>query len=395
MTVLCAGGPSQPKPGVVDDVIYAAGFLGLVQLAPGLEWLIPFIPLLGNLAYHTPDLCSTDPPGFATFTGADALALAIADPGPAGHTARQKVADTLATVAWHVLCECVTGGTPAIPAAPPAPVVPQMVAANTSWPCERQTMHLAGGLSTTIAFMNAFFMAAQELHPTSARFTVVQTPSGSVHPLIDWQLRFNRPTPAPTQVIVPLGTFGPGTNQVTVPWPATYGTLELDATAHAATTDILDYCVEAFCDMPPGIPVGNDQAGCCPPDPAITAQLQLITDMLQEIVGSQTTTTRSYAEGTVHAGLTGSGTISLVDSAIAVKVTITTDNGALRTKAGSPTYLYDRGFIVPIAAEGPIRGVTRLVYNPQVYQLPPPTDAIGYQLGAGITASITELVRGP
>jgi hypothetical protein len=134
---------------------------------------------------------------------------------------------------------------------------------------------------------------------------------------------------------------------------------------------------------------------CCPPDPALQSQLSQILNLLNSIYSGMAPPPRSYAESTVHAGLTGGGTIAIQPACVAVKVTITTDNPALPSRAGSPLYLFDRGFIVPIAAEGPIRGQTRLVYNPQLYVLPPLTDHVGYQFGTGVTGSITELLRGP
>jgi hypothetical protein len=56
-----------------------------------------------------------------------------------------------------------------------------------------------------------------------------------------------------------------------------------------------------------------------------------------------------------------------------------------------PPYLFNRGYIVPIALEGPIRTNVRLVYNPQLYFLPELADSIGYQLGPSIVATILEL----
>lgn len=120
-----------------------------------------------------------------------------------------------------------------------------------------------------------------------------------------------------------------------------------------------------------------------------------IMQLLQLIYQSLPVSLSAYAESTVHNALTGHGTITLVNVCLAVRVDITADTTGFTTDIGSPNFLFDRGFIVPIALEGPIRTPTRLVYNPQLYPLPPLTEQIGYTLPPGVTIKITELIRGP
>jgi hypothetical protein len=126
------------------------------------------------------------------------------------------------------------------------------------------------------------------------------------------------------------------------------------------------------------------------------AQLQVIINLLNGLqLGSSPPPLSALVETAVHSGLHDGGSILLRGDTIWVKVTITTDNPALPVGAGVPPYLFSRGFIVPIALEGPIRTNVRLVYNPQLYELPPLADSIGYQLGVGIIATLTELRAGP
>lgn len=396
MTTLCGGGASAPKAGVVDDIVYAEGFLGLIQLDPALLWLVPFIPLLGNLALHTPDLCATDPPGFPTFSASDAVALAIADPGEAGHTARQKIVDTITTMAWYVLCECSSTSTPATPSAPAAPVQPLVHAPAPVTAAACQTQARGPNAFTSIG-------AGNPLAPTqpnfitgasSSRITVTLQSTGAgphdAHTQWDfiWRNAANSIIQQDTRTTSAYGSFA---YDIAVPQTAISVQIQVTCTGAASTTDTASASIDFYCcGATPGSTLSP-----CPPDAALHDQVELILSLVQGLYASNSPAIASYAEATVHAGLTGGGTITLVDDTLAIRVDITTDNALLRTQAGTPTYLYDRGFIVPIAAEGPIRGVTRLVYNPQVYQLPAPTDSVGYQLGAGIVASITELVRGP
>jgi hypothetical protein len=163
------------------------------------------------------------------------------------------------------------------------------------------------------------------------------------------------------------------------------------ASQHAIETYALEFSF--FCSTAqPGTPVTD----CCPPDPILMAQLQVIINMINGIhAGGGTPPLTGLVETTAHPGLTGGAALMLRADTIAVRVDITTDNPALPTAPGVPTYLFDRGFVVPIAHEGPIRTQTRLVYNPQLYYLPALADSVGYQLGVGIIATITELAPAP
>jgi hypothetical protein len=117
--------------------------------------------------------------------------------------------------------------------------------------------------------------------------------------------------------------------------------------------------------------------------------------MVKAIYEGMPSSPHSYAEGTVHAGLTGNGSVTFVGDAIAVKVAITADTTGFRISSGDPPFYWSRGYIVPITAEAPVRRPVRLVYNPQQYELPALTDSIGYTLPPGLTISITELTAGP
>jgi hypothetical protein len=103
----------------------------------------------------------------------------------------------------------------------------------------------------------------------------------------------------------------------------------------------------------------------------------------------------SYAEGFRHSNLSGDGTLNLSGDAIAYRVEIVTDNPALGQLVGTPPYLLDRGFLVAITPEGAERTQVRLVYNPQLIELPLSAVRLGYHFGPGVIANVVELLRGP
>lgn len=136
MTAICPGGANGiPKPGVVDHMIFADGLLGLVDLAPGMQWLIPFIAGLGVLTYETPAVCLAGPVGFPTFTGPELVAVALADPGPLGFSGRQKVLDTLQTIFWYAFCDCSGATTPSLPTVPSDPGNVQVSGSSSNQVC--------------------------------------------------------------------------------------------------------------------------------------------------------------------------------------------------------------------------------------------------------------------
>jgi len=75
-------------------------------------------------------------------------------------------------------------------------------------------------------------------------------------------------------------------------------------------------------------------------------------------------------------------------------VTLTTIPARLGEAAGDPTRIFDAGYVTTITAEAP-QTTTRLTFGEQLILLPQLTEQIGYSLGAGVVATITEITRGP
>jgi hypothetical protein len=112
------------------------------------------------------------------------------------------------------------------------------------------------------------------------------------------------------------------------------------------------------------------------------------------LVSGSATPPHSYADATVHAGLTGAGSFTLHDAALALRMEVTAGIPVDRQYAGNPVYYFDVGHVTPLINGSPLRG-ERLVYQKQLKLLPSLTDSIGYTFSQGVVVNITELVRGP
>ncbi len=423
MTGLCGGGASHSRassPAVTYLIGAAAVAVTVETLGLSAVWA-DLIAYAAGQTFTTSTFCATDPPSMPVFGASDVADIFTSNP-IASPTGWGKLRDLVAIGAWLTFCECATGSTltpPAAPTYPPTgavltpPSVPGLTAGAcwdqaTSWTTPNLsgvpgytdlTAHIApvSGTPISVQAQTGWFINAYPIPVGANNIQLTLNPSGS-----NWSLFFMYLwTNSTTRTDGNLYIWPPTTPKST---PTTAHIVALPANSnywsfHAAsgfpnqvTAETYAAELSFFCaDTAPGLPAVD----CCPPDPILMGQLQHILNLVEGLYAALPTPLSSYAESTVHAGLSNGGTITLGASTIAVKVTITTDNPGLRTGVGVPTFLFDRGYIVPIAVEGPIRGQVRLVYNPQLYELPPLADQIGYQLGVGIVASLTELVRGP
>ena len=143
---------------------------------------------------------------------------------------------------------------------------------------------------------------------------------------------------------------------------------------------------------------GQDPNGvstpCCPPDPLLDQKLTSIVQMLQVLGNHLVVGNASLVSSTVHAGLSGAGTITLVHACAAIRVNVTSSLTNWPANPGSPTYYLSLGFITSVAVGAPLKG-WRLVYQSQTYPLAPYADQIGYTLPPGVTIDIIEELAGP
>lgn len=396
MTALCGGGTSGPKPGVAELILYDAGGIANLMLRTGNFWLAIAAPLVGVLAYEALNFCGGDPPQLPVFTQAEAQALNQIIVGPDLTSALAKYKDTVLYNLWFDYCQCTSAPQPKITQAMPQPaglqIISQSNACKTDAPWEPigQPWASDGTLSTFAGFQGDIAPGATAII-WSGTSTPVAGGGWAPGPL---NLQF---TTAADQLVpgyevgnAPIATLpvlGPFQIQLDVPQTGTAAKFNVSYQPQAGPGAVnqIHAQLDSLC--------GAASGDCCPPDPMVAAQLQKILDQLQQLLAGSAGQ-GTYKESNIHNGLSGSGRVSLGLGTVAVRVDITTDNPSLPVLPGNPPYLWDRGFIVPLAAEGPIRRQTRLTYNPQLYPLPPQAEQVGYQLGAGIVATVTELVIG-
>ena len=402
MTALCGGGASGPKPDVGNNIIYnAAGLAALLEFS-GYGALATLAVILGTLLYDATTLCSTDPPAQPTFTVAELEALFTFQPSTDFTSGLGKLKDLVANILWFQLCQCTSVTTPPLPA-PTALPPAAFIGSGTGTACGEFTSgehQIIGGVAqqhsiipptdVTLVF-TADFIANSVLLPVGATSVVLtgtldtSTYTGAGNPA-SILYQFNNGTALVGGAGGVTFPSAPATRQLTIAVPA--GATRVSIFLVKAFTTSYEIDGHAILDCVCPGPGAAAQAGCCPPDPTLVAQLNAIYNLL---VGLKPP---SVKEDTVHSGLSGNGTIPIGAQCIAIKVDITTDIAGAIIDAGSPSYYFNRGYIVPITLEAPIAATRKLVYNPQVFALPNLTESIGYSLPTGLVIKITELIAG-
>lgn len=185
---------------------------------------------------------------------------------------------------------------------------------------------------------------------------------------------------------------GIGTNVTAVTQPTTDPTAtyfavyihNLDSSPHTGLINISMMC-------PVGISLPQP---CCAPDPILEGELQQILQYVQAIYAGLPIPPSSFAEATVHSGLTGSGSITFSGVPIALKVQLTTVPGWVGFDVGDPDFYFDVGHVSFGTSEGNYES-TRITYVDQVVTVPVLAGTLGYSLKNGVVASVTELLPGP
>lgn len=416
MTVICLGGTSSPQPWA-SPVLFLSGETLAAILTDGIGTSIWYdlVAYAGSQTFTLSGFCAADPPAVPVFSAADILDIINPDPFLPG-TGMQKLNDLLAIGVWHVFCRCDSGAPPTVvvpPAYPAAaPVLnPTNAPGATVPPCwDKITLafesngHDQNLGSQLLPWTSTVAVVGDGTAPSLVAATI---PTGITN--VTYDVHVNNSASATDSLYLTLEQYQGNGNQADFTqmalilnrnahatgniainnlarsWSVMFG-VNAGAATLSATVEIKFFCPG----QTPNMPV----TPCCPPDPTLLAELSRIEAMLQSIYSGLPSAIRSYAESTVHAGLTGNGSFLIGASTIAVKVALTTVPAYLGEAAGDPVVLFDAGYITPIAAEAPLRG-DRIRYNPQQFDLPAATEMLGYTLAGGVVATVTELVRGP
>lgn len=394
MTV-CATGSH--KKSTSPDFLHVDSAQYLSFLPPAVQWLATFLPYLPPYERDVNAFCALEPPDFPTLDALDLWAIIQRDPISVSATAINKVMQVVEHYAWYLLCECTSGGTPAPPAAPAPPAglplinPPALVSPPDAAPCATFTSTNAfcwvagSGFSP---FPAAFSMMGGSV--SALRVTLVNTICSGAGSTLNGFITFQSATGV-TLRNDPI-TAGPGATVTVVsyvPAGAANAVFGMNV-AGSGGSQLIGSKVESFCNgAGPG-----PQMPCCPPDPGLLAKLDQVVAMVTLI--QRQAVPFGYVPGVAtHAGLVGSGEFA-VQGLLGFLVQLTSVPPELGVEAGSPTTLFDAGWVTCGTADGWEKS-TRVEHNPRlvVPEAMGLVTRIGYSFAPNVVATITELVREP
>jgi hypothetical protein len=411
----CGGAPANIKPGY-ERLVYigAAAVEAFVagKASPIIAELVA--PIIAQTTYDLLHICSNGDPGDPGITAADiALALDFTSP-----VFNQPAVDKLQQWFIHQMfptwCDCSDGTSPP-PAAPsplpPASKNPGLPSGPTAGPCwdvtnqhvqnpngttsfwdEVTTLWLPGPLLNLIIPGGGPHGGATIPTGTTAfTYHCVCTTTGDTSQTCQLVMQLLDSALNPTTASIQFGLLNSDrTGTVQIPSNSVYWQITQIASSRATTfkasMELSFNCT--------GQGPGQVDVPCCPPDPLIDQRLQAILQLEQAIYAALGNQLNSYATSTVHAGLSGSGSIAIGTSCIAARVQLTTIPPWVGKKIGSPTVYFDVGFVTALVAGYPYTP-QRIEYANMHMSFPPLTDQIDYTLENGVVATITELTRGP
>ncbi len=392
MTLVCpSSGPSRIKTGTLGTLIYASGGAAILSEF-GVPWLVTAAAALGIISFETTTLCASDPPAMPTWTDADTFALYTADPGPAGHTARDKITQLLGNLVWYQACECITGPQPTPPAPPADPGGTSIVSTGAPQPVTPCVTFVSAGGATLGAGVG-LHLGGPSFIGRNATWVLVSWTSTLVGPSPAFQIRLNQEITGPPVVLVDTTAHvvNAPSGSVLLPILATVDFIDFQAGFVVAGTTISNFQLRAdiYCDgqLPTDV-----QQPCCPPGPGTQATLDailtIVTLMQRQIAPF------GYVPGTVHAGLSGNGQFS-VQGILGLAVDLTTTPGRAGLEVGDPNQLFEVGWINVGTADGwgPRQFITSdpFIYRPVAGDV----TLVGYSIPADVVVTITELVREP
>lgn len=429
MASFCSGGLSSPKSGVVGQVTATVEAVAATLALAGLELPAGVVALIGaGINFYAPTFCANDPPPDPHPTQQD-LADALNWGVPSVNLpAIFKYQQWFLSHYWYDICQCTNGATPVSPVlsppgqstdSPRLPTGPNQPCFQNSYsdsfPVQAsgvRTHDLTGQLLPTSGSPILVQMPlngnvvdnqpAWPISPTVTEFSAVgtrhqQDTSMNVGSQLATTFLTYSAAGAFLGSLLLLQNGSQETNTTVVRkgaasvWPA--------AATHYAITS-----VTAASALGPNIALQSDtidvvgtcsggplEQACCPPDPSIDARLNQIISYLQFLMGQHPTTSTSWTDGIRHTGLTLSGRVQLAAGVTGVRVEVTQVPPTSAIITGDPTFYWEMGFITPIAVDIPLRG-QRLVFNPEIFSLPPQTTGVAWSLPQLCTINLVELI---
>jgi hypothetical protein len=392
----CSVGISGAKAGIQPRIYFDTAFMGSI-LPVQLQWMKPFLPYLPPIYLNTDTYCLNDRPQYPNLVEATFAALLAGDQFGATAQAAGLVTQAVLAGAWDVLCECKSVATPPPPSPPVPPVnLPVLNPTSVTTTClyqasPKKVQNAAGGEGNifggpsnadNVQFKipnnatGVHFVLHSEGTPGIGTYNNEWTyyPYGLDN---KWTtlMDFHQNTVPETFNWTPAN-FAPGGFNLGI---ADTGTMNADNRFWAEVT--------VQCNSGP-----QNGTPCCT-DPAALAMLVQLKEMVTLI--QRQNVPFSSVPGIVHAGLTGTGNIE-IQGLLGASVNLTTLPPWLGTIAGTPDRIFDAGYVTFGTDDG-YDSTFRITHQAQVY-LPPRASAftdLGFSLGVGVTATITELLREP
>jgi hypothetical protein len=396
MTALCGGGASSLNAGLPGLITLTSTAIGGILQNSGSPWAVPLSAALGLITDDFNTLCTTDPPGYPTWSVGDYALLLSPVPLPGRDVALQKLSDQVETYLWYQMCHCNSTTTPARPAAPAAPAdAPTLNPPSagpsypTGLPCFTADFHINSLTSSPWATM--------AVQPMSGVTYLNVTTTG---------LPASVTTGSHTTTFSALNASGTSVGGVSI--FVTHTTRNASGTSALPSSAVgyvigfqntggmpnnFDYTihVDGYCGYNPSIPGGPSPASC-PPDPFLQIQIDQILQLVTLI--QRQSVPFAYISGTLHSGLTGTGVVSVSGIlGVLANASVPTPTSLL---PGTPDVRLPIGRLNLATADGYTDRV-ELVTDSQVFfpRAAGVYTSIGYTLEPGVTLALTELVREP
>lgn len=416
MTALCGGGPSGPKPGQ-PAVSYLTGnaLENILQVVFGVsEVWASIIVFAAAQSIDWSVLCATDPPAMPTLTGTEVLDI-LATPWDVTQPAFQRAQDLILIGLWYYGCQCTTTSQPTPPTWPTYPTgAPQVNPPGTPVGTQGPCLNTSGSITVGATRAQPPTLANSAFAPGLATTTVTPHTSGIgtqavVIPATSTQYgndaEINNTQGFSSQELLGdcFDSAGVYINQVAfvaggshhvfqslVNWPTGTRSVQffVQAFGDPPNTTTFTLKLKYFCPSS-----SQPNTPCCPPDPTLVGLVTQVLNFVSSIYAGLPVALSSMSEATVHSGLTGSGHFLTAAGAIGCKVVFTPSN-AQGELAGDPLTVFNAGWLTTSAVEGNYK-TRRLEHSPELILFDPLVDTVHYTLSGGVTATITEITRGP
>jgi hypothetical protein len=366
-----------------------SGLIAEVFGVPG----IPIAAAVGVLSFEVPTFCASDPPPLPTITAQDAMdllgLLGGTLPSPA---VTAKWTQLISYYLWFKLCECSSVGTPA----PSSSTWPPGVGTNTnvSNPATQacaHSNHPSFPLSANPLNDMVFWSGGVPHNPNATQlqiqcFDVGITQNTTVQ-LLYYDQNGGQISITTLQVLL---VGGPGFT-LTIPIPVGTATVQLRFSWAGAMDPAarMTWIADEYCGGGPGGLLEE----CCAPDTYTQALLTRIANTLDLV--QRYGLPFAYVLGASHSGISGAGTFA-ISRLLGMRVTITSDTSSHPTTPGTPTYIWDLGWMSIENGDGMIDEV-RITRTNQMWfsRLFPTSLTFGYYLRDGVTATFQEIEAEP